>query len=160
MEMTVYYGWDMLLLLMIYPLIVPHSCKALRQFPKDFEVVFTSYIDVNGMIISHDQLNHSRRRRNAPSSSSSSSLDQDIFMNITGKRVHFHLRLSPNKKLLAPGFKVYHRRHANTSDIRGNTFTDSTHNELRDCIYTENPLQFSLTDEYLQQTFMFVFIVE
>ena len=31
---------------------------------------------------------------------------------------HYHIKLSLNKKLLSPGFKVYHRHHGNKSHTR------------------------------------------
>jgi len=33
----------------------------------------------------------------------------DLFINITTDNEEFHIKLLPNDKLLAPGFKIYHR---------------------------------------------------
>ncbi|KAL3859809.1 hypothetical protein ACJMK2_010002, partial [Sinanodonta woodiana] len=66
-----------------------------------------------------------RQRRNTPI--------PDIFVNISTSHETFHLRLSPNNRLLAPGFRVYHRYGDINSTVDDVTYISATN--VTDCLY-------------------------
>ena len=70
------------------------------EFEVILPVVFHSD-DNEGVSLSSDLLAHLQHRQRR-------SLSSDLHINITTDEDHFHIELSPNTKLLAPGFKVYH----------------------------------------------------
>lgn len=60
------------------------------------------------------------------------SLSSDIFINITTEDEDFHIQLLPNDKLLAPGFKVYHRHGSHNISDDVITETDAVISETDD----------------------------
>ena len=67
--------------------------------------------DSSGSSISQDFHLHGNRHRRGASHIDTHS--RTLYLNISGQGQNFHLKVISNDKLLAPGFKVYHRKHHN-----------------------------------------------
>lgn len=74
----------------------------------DFEIVHPVLSDISGNIVSHSQLHGNRFKRD-------SSRTDTLYLNITGQGQKFEIHLNENRNLLAPGFKVYHRKRSKDS---------------------------------------------
>lgn len=73
-------------------------------FFADFEIVHPTLSDISGNTVSHFHLHGNRVKRD------SSSRTDTLYLNITGHGQTFEIHLVENRNLLAPGFKVYHRK--------------------------------------------------
>ncbi|XP_048253836.1 A disintegrin and metalloproteinase with thrombospondin motifs 16-like [Haliotis rufescens] len=126
MESISWLTFSFLLLELICLLLHSGHCEALVHLPADYSVVYPSQVDVNGNLLSDDPAQTVRHRRSADPGTV-----RDLYLNLTGDSIHFHLKLSLNRKLLAPGFKVYHRKPSNLSHVD----TDSVSGAESDCMY-------------------------
>ncbi|KAH3784820.1 hypothetical protein DPMN_162891 [Dreissena polymorpha] len=84
------------------------------HIPQEFKVVLAKVFNADSpdaIPVSELRSHLLQRRRRSVSS--------DILINITTDEDVFHVRLTPNLKLLAPGFKVYHR-HPSSDDVTQN----------------------------------------
>lgn len=75
-------------------------------------------VDSHGSFVSHDLTHHIRHTRSTLSSSIST------HVNISGFGQTFQIDLIEERKLLAPGFKVYHR-HSNNNNSHSESFVRS-----------------------------------
>nr|XP_022335745.1 A disintegrin and metalloproteinase with thrombospondin motifs 16-like [Crassostrea virginica] len=75
-----------------------------RETVSDFEIVHPTLSDISGNTVSHFHLHGNRVKRD------SSSRTDTLYLNITGHGQTFEIHLVENRNLLAPGFKVYHRK--------------------------------------------------
>lgn len=74
----------------------------------DFEIVHPVLSDISGNTVSHAQLHGNRFKRD-------SARTDTLYLNITGQGQAFEIHLNENRNLLAPGFKVYHRKRSKDS---------------------------------------------
>lgn len=73
-----------------------------------FEIVHPVLSDISGNTVSHAQLHGNRFKRD-------SARTDTLYLNITGQGQAFEIHLNENRNLLAPGFKVYHRKRSKDS---------------------------------------------
>ncbi|XP_052815823.1 A disintegrin and metalloproteinase with thrombospondin motifs 16-like [Mya arenaria] len=88
-----------------------YSSDINSHIPQEFEVILPvvfHYDEQEGIPPTTDVYTHLKNRRRR-------SLSSDIFINITTDNEEFHIQLTQNHKLLAPGFKVYHRHPSRSS---------------------------------------------
>lgn len=78
----------------------------------EFEIIYpTVFHHSTGPIASSDFTSQHRKKRSAL-------WDSDrISINISTLSDHYQVSLKPNKQLLSPGFRVYHRHHGNRDHV-------------------------------------------
>lgn len=94
-------------MVVLYSIFVTSS-ELQRDDTADFEIVHPVLSDISGNTVSHAQLHGNRFKRD-------SSRTNTLFLNITGQGQAFEIHLNENRNLLAPGFKVYHRKRSKDS---------------------------------------------
>ena len=87
-------------------------------FFSDSEIVIPVIVDSHGSFVSHDLTHYIRHTRSTLSSSIST------HVNISGFGQTFQIDLIEERKLLAPGFRVYHR-HNNNNNSHSESFVRS-----------------------------------
>ncbi|XP_041376065.1 A disintegrin and metalloproteinase with thrombospondin motifs 16-like isoform X2 [Gigantopelta aegis] len=99
-----------------------------QQSASDPDIVIPTLVDSSGNFLSHDFHLLNREKRGT--------IEQSvIYVNVSGFGNTFHMELSENKKLLAPGFKVYRRKNFSNTTVDLPEETDQVENALR-CLYT------------------------
>ncbi|XP_046367017.1 A disintegrin and metalloproteinase with thrombospondin motifs 16-like isoform X2 [Haliotis rufescens] len=108
------------------------STRQLHKFgSEEYEVVFPYVFDGGDNVVSRDWKKVARHKRSTIGRSV-------IHVNISGFGENFNLELWENKKLLAPGFKVYHRKNVSNDTIdEEQTSAEELENDLA-CLYTGN----------------------
>jgi hypothetical protein len=97
-------------------------------FISEFEIVSPKVFQHDSVVKSATHLlSHIRQRR---------SISSEIFINISTHQDSYHIKLTPNKDLLASSFKVYHR-HGNWSDDDVTGSNDDITDDITDtdCLY-------------------------
>uniref|UniRef100_A0A8W8JTA6 Peptidase M12B propeptide domain-containing protein n=1 Tax=Magallana gigas TaxID=29159 RepID=A0A8W8JTA6_MAGGI len=84
------------------------SSEFQRDDTAGFEIVHPVLSDISGNTVSHAQLHGNRFKRD-------SARTDTLYLNITGQGQAFEIHLNENRNLLAPGFKVYHRKRSKDS---------------------------------------------
>ncbi|XP_067651934.1 A disintegrin and metalloproteinase with thrombospondin motifs 16-like isoform X2 [Haliotis asinina] len=107
--------------------------RSARQLHKlgseEYEVVFPYIFDGGNNVVSRDWKKVARHKR--------STIGQSVIhVNISGFGETFHLEMWENKKLLAPGFKVYRRKNVFNDTVDDEqTSAEDLENDL-ECLYT------------------------
>jgi hypothetical protein len=92
-----------------------HPMASLEIWQMTLNIVIPVIVDSHGSFVSHDLTHHIRHTRSTLSSSIST------HVNISGFGQTFQIDLIEERKLLAPGFKVYHR-HNNNNNSHSESF--------------------------------------
>lgn len=92
-------------------------------------------MDHQGSYITHKHSRRRWRRSAGVINNISGANNQNIYINITGFKQTFHLKLVPNTKLLAPGFKVYRQNFS--GDLPGSlSEMEAGETEEDTCLYS------------------------
>lgn len=109
-----------------------YNWKFIFSFFADFEIVHPFISDTSGNPVSHDNFHGNRFKRD-------SSRRNILYLNITGQGHTFEIQLTENDNLLAPGFKVYHRKKSRLSGkVMETEEAASDHLQTASCHYSGN----------------------
>ena len=97
----------------------------------NFEIVFPEIIeDDHGRLVDDVSTFAKRRKRN------SGNLHKPLEISISGSGEKFKLELWENRDLVAPGFKIYHRKTLKDSDEERPDDSSVIENEVHGCHFT------------------------